>query len=241
MANEVEKAPFSPAPLLDKDKFHLELDRRTQKFLDDGTPLALIFMDVSCLKHINDTLGHSEGDRVLSSVKEIITGQFRKPSDLRSHSEDFIASRPMSDEIKTFSGEILEFNVASARIGGDEFTVLCETDDKGALSIARRIRSSFDTFVSLPENSNLREAGVELAMGVGVMQPGMSASQLLALADREMYEDKESAIRDLSPQEQVEFAKVIELLENLQIRHRDVGKYAIKLGYSRREIQNLAE
>ena len=54
---------------------HLKLAARAKR------GLVLIFVDLDHLKHINDTLGHQEGDRALLDTAKILTDTFRK-SDL---------------------------------------------------------------------------------------------------------------------------------------------------------------
>src|SRR6188472_1019175 len=48
--------------------FHERLQRELQSAEENGTPLALCFIDIDNFKTINDRFGHPSGDRVLSQV-----------------------------------------------------------------------------------------------------------------------------------------------------------------------------
>ncbi len=48
---------------------------------ENGDPVTFIMIDVDNFKKFNDTFGHIAGDRVLSSVADILRTQFR-PNDL---------------------------------------------------------------------------------------------------------------------------------------------------------------
>ena len=67
---------------------HLKLARRTNQ------ELLLVFLDLDGLKQINDTFGHSEGDRALAKTAKVLKQVFHRKLDL------------------------------IARLGGDEFVVL---------------------------------------------------------------------------------------------------------------------
>jgi diguanylate cyclase (GGDEF)-like protein len=67
---------------------HLKLARRTNQ------ELLLVFLDLDGLKQINDTFGHSEGDRALAKTAKVLKQVFHRELDL------------------------------IARLGGDEFVVL---------------------------------------------------------------------------------------------------------------------
>jgi diguanylate cyclase (GGDEF)-like protein len=65
------------------------------------------------------------------------------------------------------------------RIGGDEFALsLTHTDADGARILAQRL------------GSNLKEAGVEVSIGVSALRPGQQADTLRAEADAALYEAK---------------------------------------------------
>jgi diguanylate cyclase (GGDEF)-like protein len=44
-----------------------------------GTPMSLLLCDVNSFKHVNDTLGHQAGDRVLQSIATALSGTMRGP------------------------------------------------------------------------------------------------------------------------------------------------------------------
>lgn len=72
----------------------LELDRSRRYHLD----LAAILLDIDHFKKINDTYGHTTGDRVLSGIAQII-GQNIREVDLfgRYGGEEFVILLPQSD------------------------------------------------------------------------------------------------------------------------------------------------
>ena len=74
--------------------FYERLDMETQKAIDEGSDLSLIFFDLDHFKQVNDTHGHLVGSRVLKEVALIINEVF------------------------------LDSDAASARYGGDEFVIL---------------------------------------------------------------------------------------------------------------------
>ena len=76
----------------------------------NGTPLALLMIDVDDFKAYNDNYGHSAGDAALRVVADILSGEPLRSSDI------------------------------VARVGGEEFAVLaCDTDLAGAARLADRI------------------------------------------------------------------------------------------------------
>lgn len=78
----------------------------------DGSPLALLMVDIDHFKQVNDTHGHAAGDAALRVVADRITAELRRPGD--------------------FAG----------RFGGEEFVVILPaTPVEGARMRAERIRS----------------------------------------------------------------------------------------------------
>lgn len=87
-------------------------------------PLSLLFMDIDNFKEFNDTYGHSEGDKVLIGLANLLT------DNLRSVDLEF-----------RFGGE--EF-----------LLILPETNINGAKKVADRIRSLFKKIKFHPEKAN---------------------------------------------------------------------------------------
>jgi len=114
---------------------------------------------------------------------------------------DLDAFKPVNDEHGHAAGDAVLRAVAHrirgavrpadtvARIGGDEFVVLCE-DLEGpdaADTIARRIRGA------MAEPFDLGRARVRVGISVGTAVgegPGLEADALLAVADEHMYREK---------------------------------------------------
>lgn len=74
--------------------FYERLDMETQKAIDEGSDLSMIFFDLDHFKEVNDTHGHLVGSRVLKEIAIIMAEVF------------------------------LDSGAASARYGGDEFVIL---------------------------------------------------------------------------------------------------------------------
>lgn len=76
-------------------RFGDELNRATRT----GHPLSCLFIDLDHFKKINDTFGHTAGDRVLRSVAHQIQQLLRRPDTLaRYGSEEFTLLLPDSDK-----------------------------------------------------------------------------------------------------------------------------------------------
>jgi diguanylate cyclase (GGDEF)-like protein/PAS domain S-box-containing protein len=92
-------------------------------------PLLLTYVDIDGLKHINDTLGHEEGDRALTDTADILRGTFR---------ESDIIARIGGDEFAVLSLDVADMNreAYSARLQGnvDAFNALRQRPYPVALS-----------------------------------------------------------------------------------------------------------
>ncbi|MCO6406529.1 diguanylate cyclase, partial [Aurantimonas endophytica] len=123
---------------------------------------AILMLDIDHFKHLNDNLGHAEGDRCLIKVAGIIRESLRRERD------------------------------QVARYGGEEFLVLLpETDVIGALKVAERIRRSVETAsVSNPVTGVSGHVTVSIGIAVTAPDANVSSEQLQHQADAALYRAK---------------------------------------------------
>lgn len=124
-------------------------------------PVALIMLDVDHFKDFNDRYGHLAGDSCLIRVAGVIDASVRRPGDL------------------------------TARYGGEEFAIVAAScDGEDALTLAEMLRGRIEQLAITHAAS---PAGVVTAsLGVAVLVPDDSngAAQLIAMADKALYQAK---------------------------------------------------
>jgi diguanylate cyclase (GGDEF)-like protein len=131
--------------------------------------LGVLFIDIDNFKRINDTFGHSVGDRLLRSVAGQLLTCLRR-SDAIGRDQD------MED-------------IPVARLGGDEFTVLLNGIDKAedAARVARRIIDA----IAVPFLIGTEEVVVTPSIGIAVFPyDGDSIEVLIRNADNAMFSAK---------------------------------------------------
>ena len=132
-----------------------------------GQLVATCFLDLDGFKRINDTLGHSSGDRLLCQVAERLVGSVRR--------SDSIARAKCDDKHPPVS-----------RLGGDEFTFLLSriSDAQDAGRVAHRILNSLRE----PFRVDHHEVFVTTSIGIAVFPfDGEDAETLRRNADTAMY------------------------------------------------------
>lgn len=151
-------------------------ERRFGAILDAAarrdTRVALMFIDLDGFKHVNDSLGHSAGDRLLHTIGEKLSKNLR--------GSDFALKLSPSGAPMV------------ARLGGDEFTVVLQDlqDPRGADIVARR----FLEIISRPMDIGGHEVVIGASIGISVYpDDAETRSDLLRLADAAMYEAKRAA------------------------------------------------
>lgn len=124
---------------------------------------ALMYVDLDQFKLINDTLGHSAGDRVL----ETFAGNLARLGDTIAPGHKTI----------------------SARLGGDEFAVVVEdVEREGALSAAERLRDGLNR---LEYNTGSEVFRITCSIGVALYpEHGLGFQELMQNADLAMYQAK---------------------------------------------------
>ena len=122
--------------------------------------ISIILLDIDHFKRINDTFGHPAGDACLRALADML--------------------RPRIDR----AGDIL------ARYGGEEFVIaLTGVDLNGALALAEELRVATDRLRVEFDNKPLRFTASFGVVSV-VPQPSLNLEDLVAAADRALYDAK---------------------------------------------------
>jgi diguanylate cyclase (GGDEF)-like protein len=119
------------------------------------SPLAVLLLDLDRFKQINDRHGHDQGDQALAVVGQVLMASIR--------ASDF-----------------------AARYGGEEFLVLLpDTDRKGAVEVAEKIRHAIE-HAEMPVIG-----GLTGSLGVAALpEDAVEPEQLIRKADRALYAAK---------------------------------------------------
>lgn len=107
-----------------------------------GTPLSLLILDIDHFKRINDSLGHLAGDACLVALARRLEQHFGNAGDLR------------------------------ARLGGEEFGILMETDGATAAARAEGFRRDLAT---TPLQIESGDAPITVSIGCGAFDPARHA------------------------------------------------------------------
>ncbi|MDR3570412.1 MAG: EAL domain-containing protein [Syntrophobacteraceae bacterium] len=157
--------------LLNRNSLKEHLNQALAQAQRHGRCLAVILFDLDRFKRINDTFGHSTGDKLLQGVADRLLSCIRK-SDVpaRSGPDDLIS--------------------AVGRLGGDEFlSLLPEIDSaRDAGRVARRILES----ISRPFLIGGEEIFITPSIGISIYpHDGSDPESLLKNADAAMYHAKD--------------------------------------------------
>lgn len=137
----------------------VELDKEFKRVVRHGGNLSVLFLDLDFFKKVNDTYGHQAGDQVLIEATLRITKIIR--------ATDYLA-----------------------RYGGEEFAiVLPETDKKGGLILAERIRA---ILAGSPVIHNGHAISMSASLGLSQYYEGVDKYEtLLDHSDQAVYMAKE--------------------------------------------------
>ncbi len=124
-----------------------------------GKIFSILFFDIDHFKKFNDTYGHQIGDEVLKQVAAIFRGNLREDIDM------------------------------AARYGGEEMIALLpETDARGGLVVAERLRQAIESHEFTGHTSPLK-----VTISIGLAEYPLHATEALELirkADTALYECK---------------------------------------------------
>ncbi len=213
--------------MMPKAKWHKLLEREVIIAHKKQQPISVIFIDIDNLKYTNDTFGHAEGDYIINELQQailLIENNFRtrhKGNDSKRLLDIITVDTPRGTDALITEIEDKRIEIKPGRIGGDEFAVLCHTDEGGVEIIVNRLRDTFRGAIS----QKLRSEGVDISIGVSTLKPDMTVSDLLRFADEKLYSEKASHLPKLKEEDIVKFRQLVKALKRMNIRPRDMSKY----------------
>ncbi len=140
-----------------------ELRAAWSRCSQDGTPLAVLVIDVDHFKAFNDAAGHQAGDAGLAAIAGV------------------------ARQACTRAGSV------ACRWGGDEFlVVLPATDLAAAAAIADDVLTAVRGLPRPPAAVGDRRMTVSIGVSATLPSPGGDATAVVAAADRAMYAAKRS-------------------------------------------------
>jgi diguanylate cyclase (GGDEF)-like protein len=139
------------------------LSREWPRAIREQRTFSVIMVDIDCFKLYNDTYGHLEGDSCLRAVAAALQKGLKRPADLL------------------------------VRYGGEEFMALLPgTDTDGSQVVATAMQHEV-AVLQIPHATSLAAPFVTVSIGGAslVPQEGIPAEQLIASADRALYQAKQ--------------------------------------------------
>jgi diguanylate cyclase (GGDEF)-like protein len=134
----------------DRAEYAINMMRRTRQ------PLTFCYLDLDHFKEVNDTLGHREGDELLTTLAASLASRLR--------ATDLVA-----------------------RLGGDEFGILLpDTDFEAADKVLADVAEAWNDAVATRWTVGMTGGAVTF------LQPPASADLMVSIADKLMYEVKQS-------------------------------------------------
>lgn len=167
--NAVEKSErYARLALIDsltgianRRKFDETLANEWSRAARDGTPLALVILDLDFFKQFNDSYGHQAGDLCLQQVAQALSECIRRPADLL------------------------------ARYGGEEFVALLpSTELAGATALAEAMRARLAEVGIAHIGTSLGHVSLSAGVAAALPKPGSPAEELVRAADAALYEAK---------------------------------------------------
>ncbi|MBL26928.1 MAG: diguanylate cyclase response regulator [Rhodospirillaceae bacterium] len=139
------------------------LDQEWRRSLRENASLSVAMIDVDYFKAYNDTYGHQAGDDCLWMIANCLKRSLNRPADL------------------------------VARYGGEEFiAVLPRTPIDGGLVVTEAMRASVAE-ANVPHEASAHSDHVTISIGLASVVPGpkLTSSDLIAAADRALYDAKD--------------------------------------------------
>jgi diguanylate cyclase (GGDEF)-like protein len=148
--------------------FQEHMEKEVQRADRYKRTLSLIMIDIDHFKKVNDTYGHPVGDIVIRSIANLFEETIRKCD-------------------------------TAARYGGEEFAlILPETDVKGAVILAERLRKMAEQMEIEADGKKIK---VTISIGVAMYDPSSkrrSKAEIIDAADKALYNSKQTGRNKLS-------------------------------------------
>lgn len=148
--------------LANRRRFDEALAKEHARHVRSGAELSMVMLDIDHFKEFNDSYGHVNGDACLQRIALVIAECAARAADI------------------------------AARYGGEEFAcILPETDLKGALVIAEKIRLGIQN-LAIPHSSSAVSDCVTASLGVVTLKctAETPASEIVVQADTMLYKAK---------------------------------------------------
>jgi len=161
--------------LPNRELFREQIDKAIERCRRVDKPMALLFLDIDRFKTVNDSLGHSSGDVLLTEVADRLRAAVRGGDSIGRLTVDPDRRGPANGDI--------------SRLGGDEFTVVVADLEhpQDAARVARRIIHA----LSRPFQVAGQEIFAGCSIGIAVWpEDGANSELLLRSADIAMYHAK---------------------------------------------------
>lgn len=158
--------------MLRREAIQEQLEQELERAQRYGRPLTIALADLDHFKKVNDRHGHLAGDTLLRQISQVIAGGLRS-----------------TDRI--------------GRYGGEEFLiVLPETDIPRAGLVAEKIRARVQSTVVPIEDGTVVRVTVSIGLASldEVGEGSVTARQLIAAADRSLYQAKNRGRNRVHPQ-----------------------------------------
>jgi predicted signal transduction protein with EAL and GGDEF domain len=165
--------------LPNRELFREQIEQALDRCRRIDKQLALLFLDIDRFKQVNDSLGHSSGDLLLTQVADRLRRVVRSSDSIGLHLESG----------EDAEAEIEERSKSISRLGGDEFTILISDleHSQDAARVARRVLHALSGAYTVGD----QEVFVGGSIGIAVWpEDGIDSELLLQSADSAMYHAK---------------------------------------------------
>jgi len=148
--------------LMNRKGFMTAVEKAVAEFGHPDSPLSLLILDIDHFKKINDSYGHSVGDKVIQVVANTITKYTRG-----------------NDTACRYGGE--EYAV-----------LLPDTDQQDALIVAEKIRRMIETIKLKKAGSGEKLSRMTISVGIAGFVSGLNINDFIDKADAALYQSKNS-------------------------------------------------